>query len=211
METVDEVKQALGVKTDGMAYLIMTAVLDEEKIVNIFTRAMNEGSAAAGGWPKDHVPGLLSKLDIDLSDMTDGMGDGDKDLFYGLLALWMKSVDDPSSAAVFVLMLRRYLIQLAQKKNILQKAAELLGKGILLAPDEAREMFRIMKNITDDAHYACHPRTGWPLYDKLAFFLGENSLAEHNEALRLRDGEEMVDEWRERCRELEREREERDE
>ena len=76
---------------------------------------------------------------------------------------------------------------------------------------EANEVFRILKNIVDDSHYYHKPKKEWPLYDHLARALGENSLAEHNEALELRDGEEMVDEWRERCRELEREREERDE
>ena len=76
---------------------------------------------------------------------------------------------------------------------------------------EAKEVFRILKNIVDDSHYYHNSKKDWPLYDHLARALGENSLAQHNEALELRDGEEMVDEWRERCRELEREREERDE
>ena len=59
---------------------------------------------------------------------------------------------------------------------------------------EAQEVFRILRNIADDAHYCHHPKKEWPLYDHLARALGENSLAEHNEALELRDEEERFDE-----------------
>lgn len=69
-----------------------------------------------------------------------------------------------------------------------------------LDEQEAREVFRILRNIVDDAHYYHHPKTQWPLYDKLALFLGENDLETHNEALRLRDEEEADDEWRTACR-----------
>ena len=61
---------------------------------------------------------------------------------------------------------------------------------------EIQEIFRIFRNIADDGHYRRHPIKQWPLYDKLADFLGENTLAQHNEALRLRDEEEDIDEWR---------------
>lgn len=60
--------------------------------------------------------------------------------------------------------------------------------------EEAAEIFRIFRNIATDAHYAHRPKKDWPLYDKLARNLGENTLAEHNEALRLRDEEEREDE-----------------
>ena len=63
-----------------------------------------------------------------------------------------------------------------------------------LDEDEAKEVFRILKNIADDAHYAHRPKKDWPLYDHLARTLGENDLATHNEALRLRDEEETFDE-----------------
>ena len=65
-----------------------------------------------------------------------------------------------------------------------------------LSKDEVREVFRIFRNIADDGHYRRHPVKEWPLYDKLADWLGENNLAQHNEALRLRDEEETEDEWR---------------
>lgn len=61
---------------------------------------------------------------------------------------------------------------------------------------EIQEVFRIFRNIADDAHYRHHPKKDWPLYDKLADWLGENNLEQHNEALRLRDEEENEDEWR---------------
>ena len=61
---------------------------------------------------------------------------------------------------------------------------------------EIREVFRIFRNIADDAHYRHHPLKDWPLYDKLADYLSEPTLAQHNEALRLRDEEELDDEWR---------------
>lgn len=61
---------------------------------------------------------------------------------------------------------------------------------------EIQEIFRIFRNIADDAHYAHRPKKEWPLYDKLADFLGENTLAQHNEVLTLRDEEEDIDEWR---------------
>ena len=69
-------------------------------------------------------------------------------------------------------------------------------KSIELSETEAQETFRIMRNIVDDAHYCHRPKKDWPLYDRLADFLGENTLAQHNEALTLRDEEEEVDEWR---------------
>ena len=59
---------------------------------------------------------------------------------------------------------------------------------------EAEEIFRIFKNIATDAHYAHRPKKSWPLYDKLARNLGENTLSEYNEMLRLRDEEEILDE-----------------
>ena len=61
---------------------------------------------------------------------------------------------------------------------------------------EIQEIFRIFRNLADDAHYAHRPKKDWPLYDKLADFLGENTLAQHNEVLTLRDEEEDIDEWR---------------
>ena len=69
-------------------------------------------------------------------------------------------------------------------------------KSIELSQTEAKEVFTIFRNIVDDAHYAHRPKKEWPLYDRLADFLGENTLAQHNEALTLRDEEEEVDEWR---------------
>ncbi len=61
---------------------------------------------------------------------------------------------------------------------------------------EIREVFRIFRNIADDAHYRHHPKKDWPLYDKLADYLGEPTLEQHNETLRLRDEEEDDDAWR---------------
>ena len=60
--------------------------------------------------------------------------------------------------------------------------------------EEAEEIFRIFKNIATDAHYCHRPKKSWPLYDKLARNLGENTLEQHNEMLRLRDEEEREDE-----------------
>lgn len=65
-----------------------------------------------------------------------------------------------------------------------------------LDEQEIREIFRIFRNIADDAHYRHHPKKDWPLYDKLADYLGEPTLEQHNEALRLRDEEEDDDAWR---------------
>lgn len=65
-----------------------------------------------------------------------------------------------------------------------------------LDEQEIREVFRIFRNIADDAHYRHHPKKDWPLYDKLADYLGEPTLVQHNETLRLRDEEEDDDEWR---------------
>ena len=64
-----------------------------------------------------------------------------------------------------------------------------------LDEQELREVFRIFRNIADDAHYRHHPKKEWPLYDKLADYLGEPTLEQHNETLRLRD-EEDDDAWR---------------
>ena len=61
---------------------------------------------------------------------------------------------------------------------------------------EIREVFRIFRNLADDAHYRHHPKKEWPLYDKLADYLGEPTLEQHNETLRLRDEEEDDDAWR---------------
>ena len=61
---------------------------------------------------------------------------------------------------------------------------------------EIREVFRIFRNLADDAHYRHHPKKDWPLYDKLADYLGEPTLEQHNETLRLRDEEEDDDAWR---------------
>ena len=75
-----------------------------------------------------------------------------------------------------------------------------MGTTFTLDEQEAREAFRIFRNIVDDAHYRHHPLKDWPLYDKLADYLGEPTLAQHNETLRLRDEEEAVDEWLSACR-----------
>ena len=65
-----------------------------------------------------------------------------------------------------------------------------------LDEQEIREVFRIFRNIADDAHYRHHPKKDWPLYDKLADYLSEPTLEQHNETLRLRDEEEDDDAWR---------------
>ncbi len=49
-----------------------------------------------------------------------------------------------------------------------------------LDEQEIREVFRIFRNIADDAHYRHHPKKEWPLYDKLADYLGEPTLEQHN-------------------------------
>ena len=71
-----------------------------------------------------------------------------------------------------------------------------MGTTFTLDEQEIREVFRIFRNIADDAHYRHHPKKEWPLYDKLADYLGEPTLEQHNETLRLRDEEEDDDAWR---------------
>ena len=71
-----------------------------------------------------------------------------------------------------------------------------MGTTFTLDEQEIREVFRIFRNLADDAHYRHHPMKDWPLYDKLADYLGEPTLAQHNETLRLRDEEEDDDAWR---------------
>lgn len=128
MEEVEEIKKLLGIKSDGMAYLVMTGILPEERVEAMFRRATEKAADHSGGRPKDHIPGLLSQIGIDLSAVENGMDDTEKDFFCGLLSLWMGSVDNPASASVFILMLRRYLIPMAEKKRSLEKAIALLGK-----------------------------------------------------------------------------------
>ena len=77
-----------------------------------------------------------------------------------------------------------------------------MGTTFTLDEQEIREVFRIFRNIADDAHYRHHPKKDWPLYDKLADYLGEPTLAQHNETLRLRDEEEDDDAWRDAVRSL---------
>ena len=62
---------------------------------------------------------------------------------------------------------------------------------------EAREIFGILRNKVDESFIYHHPIEKWALYDKLARNLGENLLADHLEALRLRDEEEREDARRE--------------
>lgn len=128
MEEVEEIKKILGIKSDGMAYLFMTGVLPEEQVEEMFTRATRKAVDHTGGRPKDHVPSILSKLNIDLTAIDEGMNDEEKDFFYGLLSIWMGGLTDPTSASVFILMLRRYLIPMAEKKRALERAITLMGK-----------------------------------------------------------------------------------
>ena len=69
-----------------------------------------------------------------------------------------------------------------------------------LCEQEAEEVFRIFRNIVDDAHYRHHPKTEWPLYDRLSEYLNESSLKDHNDYLQMRDEEYKVDQWREEVR-----------
>ena len=71
-----------------------------------------------------------------------------------------------------------------------------MGTTFTLDEQEIREVFRIFRNLADDAHYRHHPMKDWPLYDKMADYLGEPTLAQHNETLCLRDEEEDDDAWR---------------
>ena len=74
--------------------------------------------------------------------------------------------------------------------------------GVLeLDKSEIREIFGILRNKVDEYFIYHHPIVKWALYDKLAFFLGENLLADHLEALRLWDEEEREDARREAARE----------
>ena len=144
---------------------------------------------------------LFDNLGVDLDAFTAEMDQSEKDFFMCVMGMWYGCCAEESAyASAFLVLLKEYFIPTAQKKASLQKALTLMGNGILLVPDEAQETFRIMRNIVDDAHYCHHPKTQWPLYDKLALFLGENDIETHNEALRLRDEEEADDEWRTACR-----------
>ena len=70
--------------------------------------------------------------------------------------------------------------------------------GVLeLDKSEIREIFGILRNKVDEYFIYHHPIVKWALYDKLAFFLGENLLADHLEALRLQAEEEREDARRE--------------
>lgn len=128
MDAVQEIKNLLGIKTDGMAYMVMTCGLPDEKLVATFTRIMNQAAEHSGGNPGDRIPGMLSKMGIDLSAVVDGMEEKEKKFFYGLVAMWMGDVRDAASAGVFVLMLRHYLIPTFEKKKALEKMLTLTGK-----------------------------------------------------------------------------------
>lgn len=59
--------------------------------------------------------------------------------------------------------------------------------------EEAEEMFRIVRNIVDDLYFCRKPKKEWPLYDRLASFLGENDLQTHYLVLEERREDPDVD------------------
>ena len=128
MKPTEEIKKMLHTENDGFANLIMASALSEEALATVFRKSSEKASALSGDRPKNHIPFILESMDIDVSPITDGMDEEELDLFCCLLSLWMGMVEDATSASVFVLMLRRYLLPMAQKKRSLEKAITLLGK-----------------------------------------------------------------------------------
>ena len=61
---------------------------------------------------------------------------------------------------------------------------------------EAKELFEVLK---DELNHRIYTRreSPWPLYDKVAEYLGENTSGKHIDVIHMQWEEEKVDEWRE--------------
>ena len=68
-----------------------------------------------------------------------------------------------------------------------------MGTTLVLESKEIREIFDLIKMDLDYRFYTHREVKPWPLYDKIADYLGENSSSQHIEAIRLRWEEEKED------------------
>lgn len=72
---------------------------------------------------------MFESVDIDLGAFTQGMTDEDRVCFLNLFGLQVAAVDNYTVGATLMILWRKYLIPMAQRKQALERMIIALGKG----------------------------------------------------------------------------------
>ena len=149
-------------------------------------------SVAQAKVPSDMVDNVCNNSGLDILPITEGLSEEDAKMFKRCLATMLIGIDSIGVAACFVMLMKQFLLPMAQRERALEKMYELTGPRF--TDDELKEIFLLMK-LDLDSRMKRDPKP-WELYDKVASYLGENDSRTHIEAVRAQWAEEETDKWR---------------
>ena len=108
---------------DELPYGIMALAMPSDDVLRKVDHQLNNRSAA-----KNAVDGL-SCIGVDISPLTDGLDEESRTMFTNLLMSLVISLPDFGTAGMLAILLRKYLIPMAQRKQALERMIIALGKG----------------------------------------------------------------------------------
>ena len=112
----------------------MEALMKAPKGVQMALLPLEDLESAVDGVLSDRRKAEVTKdmfesVDIDLGAFTKGMTDEDRVCFLNLFGLQVAAVDNYTAGATLMILWRKYLIPMAQRKQALERMIIALGKG----------------------------------------------------------------------------------
>ena len=107
---------------DNLPYGFKALILPADEVIDEIRPYVKNAAAA-----QDAVQ-ALSSVNVDISPLTDGLDEESKTLFTNLLMSLVVTLPDFGTAGMLAILLRKYLIPMAQRKQALEKMIIALGK-----------------------------------------------------------------------------------
>ena len=108
---------------DNLPYGFKALILPVDEVIDKISPCVKNATAA-----QDAVQ-ALSSVNVDISPLTDGLDEDSRTMFTNLLMSLVISLPDFGTAGMLAILLRKYLIPMAERKQALEKMIIALGKG----------------------------------------------------------------------------------
>ena len=107
---------------DNLPYGFKALILPVDEVIDEIRPYVKNAAAA-----QDAVQ-ALSSVNVDISPLTDGLDEDSKTLFTNLLMSLVVTLPDFGTAGMLAILLRKFLLSMAQRKQALEKMIIALGK-----------------------------------------------------------------------------------
>ena len=107
---------------DNLPYGFKALILPVDEVIDEIRPYVKNAAAA-----QDAVQ-ALSSVNVDISPLTDGLDEDSKTLFTNLLMSLVVTLPDFGTAGMLAILLRKFLLPMAQRKQALEKMIIALGK-----------------------------------------------------------------------------------